>query len=184
MLRLEPLVVGSPAPPFNLAGVDGKTYSLDSFKDRRILVVVFTCNHCPYAQAYEDRIIEIQKDYSSKGVSLVGVNPNYDVDYPEDSFENMKLRAHKKGFNFHYLHDESQEVAKAYGAQRTPHVYVFDEKRILRYRGRVDDNWEHPEKVKTRHLREALDAILAGRQVGIQEAEAIGCSIKWKPGAF
>ncbi len=181
MQTLKPLAIGSPAPSFSLPGVDGKTYSLETFADKKTLVVIFTCNHCPYAQAYEDRIIAIQRDYAPKSVALVGINPNYDVDYPEDSFENMKKRAQKKGFNFPYLRDETQEVARAYGAQRTPHVYVFDEKRILRYRGRVDDNWEHPNQVKTKHLREALDTLRVGYTVKTPEAEAIGCSIKWKP---
>ncbi len=184
MQRLEPLAIGSHAPSFKLPGVDGKTISLENLKDKKTLVVVFSCNHCPYAQAYEDRIIEIQRDYASKDVALIAINPNYDVDYPEDSFENMKIRAQKKGFNFPYLRDESQEVARAYGAQRTPHVYLFNEKRILAYRGRIDDNWEHPEKVKVRYLQDALDAVLAGKPVQAPQAEAIGCSIKWKPGTF
>jgi peroxiredoxin len=181
MQTLKPLAIGSPAPPFSLPGVDGKTYTLETFADKKNLVVIFTCNHCPYAQAYEDRIIAIQRDYAPKSVALVGINPNYDVDYPEDSFENMKKRAQKRGFNFPYLRDETQEVAKDYGAQRTPHVYVFDEKRILRYRGRVDDNWEHPNQVKIRYLRDALDLLHVGYTVKTPEAEAIGCSIKWKP---
>ncbi len=173
--------LGSPAPPFSLPGTDGKTWSLDDFEDRKLLVVVFTCNHCPYAQAWEGRLLDIARDYGPQGVGLVAINPNDEKQYPQDSFAEMVKRARAKGYPFPYLRDESQAVARAYGAQVTPHVYVFDSELKLRYQGRVDDNHENPKKVKTRDLRGALDALLAGKPVAVAETPALGCSVKWKP---
>lgn len=171
--------LGDNAPDFNLPGVDGKNYSLASFKDKKILVVIFSCNHCPYVQAYEDRMVAIQKDYASKGVALVAINANDEVNYPEDSFENMKTRAKEKRFNFPYLSDKEQKVANAYGGECTPHVFVFDKERKLRYMGRIDDNWRDLKAVKSHDLRNALDDLLAGRDVKVPKTHAIGCSIKW-----
>ena len=174
------LKIADQAPSFRLPGVDGKDYSLGDFTDKKVVVVMFSCNHCPTVKAYEDRFIEFQKDYEEKGVVLIAINPNDDKKYPEDSFENMKVRAREKGFNFPYLRDESQSVAKAYGAERTPGVYVFDEKRLLRYHGRIDDNVYEPAQVRQRYLRDAVDAVLEGRKVSIEETEPVGCTIKWK----
>ncbi|MBI4346015.1 MAG: thioredoxin family protein [Elusimicrobia bacterium] len=168
------------AVDFKLPGVDGKTYSLDSFKDARAVVVVFSCNHCPYVQAYEGRLIELQRDYQAKGVRLVAINSNDAVNYPEDSFDEMKRRAERLGFNFPYLRDESQEAARAYGATHTPHLFVFGPDRRLAYTGKLDDNWQEPSNVGRRYLREALDDLLAGRPVREPETHAIGCTIKWK----
>ncbi|NIO38171.1 redoxin family protein, partial [Candidatus Bathyarchaeota archaeon] len=142
------LKIGDHLLDFRLPGVDGKDYSLEGFKDKRVVVVMFSCNHCPTVKAYEDRFIEFQKDYKEKGVVLIAINPNDEKKYPEDSFENMKIRAREKGFNFLYLRDESQRIAKAYGAERTPEVYVFDEEKLLRYHGRVDDNVYEPHQVR------------------------------------
>jgi peroxiredoxin len=172
--------IGNPAPPFSLPGVDGATRSLDSFADAEILVVMFTCNHCPYAQACEDRLIAIQEDYRARGVQLVAINPNDDEKYPDDSFERMKERAEKRGFNFPYLRDQSQEVARAYDAACTPDIFVFDRDRKLIYNGRIDDNWQQPERVTRRDLREVLDAALQGRAVDFEHVPSMGCSIKWK----
>ena len=172
--------IGNPAPPFSLPGVDGATRSLDSFADAEILVVMFTCNHCPYAQACEDRLIAIQEDYRARGVQLVAINPNDDEKYPDDSFERMKERAEKRGFNFPYLRDQSQEVARAYDAACTPDIFVFDRDRKLIYNGRIDDNWQQPERVTRRDLREVLDAALEGRAVDFEHVPSMGCSIKWK----
>jgi peroxiredoxin len=158
--------VGTPAPPFSLPGVDGHTRSLDSFSDAEVLVVVFTCNHCPYAIACEDRLIAIQRDYADKGVQLVGINPNDDENYPDDSFDKMVARAAEKGFNFPYLRDESQEVARAYDAACTPDIFVFDRDRKLVYNGRIDDNWQQPENVTRKDLRAVLDATLEGKEHG------------------
>lgn len=174
------LNIGDPAPPFNLPNIDGKKYSLDDFKDKKLLVIIFTCNHCPTAKAYEDRIIKIQNDYADKGVQIVAINPNDDKAYPEDSFEQMKIRAREKGFPFPYLRDEDQSVALAYMPLRTPDVYVFDESRRLRYRGAIDDNWKEPDKVTVNYLKEALDALLNGKDPNVKEVQAVGCTIKWK----
>jgi len=174
------LPIGSAAVDFQLKGVDGKSYSLKSFGDKKAVVVVFSCNHCPYAQAYEKRLVDIQHDYQSKGITLVAINSNDDVNYPEDSFENMIRRAKEKQFNFPYVRDETQDTAKAYGAICTPHTFVFGKNRTLQYKGRIDDNWKEPSAVKTRDLRNALDAILAGRSPEVSETRPFGCSIKWK----
>lgn len=174
------LKIGDRAPSFRLPGVDGKDYSLDDFGDKKVVVVMFSCNHCPTVKAYEDRFVLFQKDYKEKGVALVAINPNDKKKYPEDSFENMKIRAKEKSFNFPYLRDESQRVAKAYGAERTPEIYVFDEKRLLRYHGRIDDNVYEPHSVSQRYLRDAVDAVLERRKVPLEETEPVGCTIKWK----
>jgi peroxiredoxin len=172
--------IGTSAPAFSLPGVDGETRSLDSFSDAELLVVVFTCNHCPYAIACEDRLIAIQDDYRDQGVQLVAINPNDDEKYPDDSFDKMTERAAAKGFNFPYLRDESQEVARAYDAACTPDVFVFDRERKLLYNGRVDDNWKEPAQVTRRELRAVLDAALQGKTVDFEHVPSMGCSIKWK----
>ena len=173
------LALGSPAVDFHLRAVDGKSYSLRDFADRRALVMAFSCNHCPYVQAYEDRMVRMQRDYSVKGVTLVAINSNDDHDYPEDSFENMIRRAKDKGFNFPYLRDETQDIARKYGAICTPHVFAFDVHRTLQYKGRIDDN-RNAADVKTHDLTNALDAMLAGRKPSVQETRPFGCSVKWK----
>jgi peroxiredoxin len=165
---------------FALKGVDGRAYSLDSFADKKAVVVVFSCNHCPYVQAYENRMVQIQSDYHGKGATLVAINSNDETGYPEDSFLNMVSRAEEKGFNFPYLRDESQEIARLYGALCTPHCFAFDSNRILQYKGRIDDNWRNPNEVKTHDLRNALDAILTNRTPPVRETRPYGCSIKWK----
>jgi peroxiredoxin len=172
--------VGTRAPDFSLPGVDGKTYTLDTFRDAPLLVVIFTCNHCPYAQALEPRFIELQRDYAERGVKLVGINPNDAASYPDDDFAHMQARAKEHGWNFPYLRDESQSVARAYEAACTPDIFVFDGDRTLRYNGRCDDNWRDPGQVKQRDLRRALEALLAGKPIDFQVSPALGCSIKWK----
>lgn len=166
-------------PSFNLPATDGKSYTPSSFSSAKLLVVIFSCNHCPYVQAYEDRMIAIQRDCAPKGVQLVAINSNETVNHPEDDFPHMKERAKAKGFNFPYLRDETQEVARAYGAERTPHIFLFDQNRKLRYTGRIDDNWQNPKAVKSHDLRNALDALLAGKEPP-SNTPAIGCTIKWK----
>jgi peroxiredoxin len=172
--------LGDSAPEFSLKGVDGGTTSLSSLKDAKALVVIFSCNHCPYVMAYEDRVIALQKDYASKGVRFVAINSNDAVNYPDDSFENMVKRAREKGFNFPYLCDDSQKAAKAYGATHTPHLFVFDGGRKLAYTGKIDDNWQDAGAVKSRFLKDALDDILAGKNPRVPETHAIGCTIKWR----
>lgn len=172
--------IGDPAPAFTLPGTDGRTLSLDGLSGKPVLVVVFSCNHCPYVQAYEDRLVAIQRDYAGRGVQLIAINSNDDVHYPEDSFEQMAARAKAKGFNFPYLRDASQEVARAYGATHTPQLFVFDRGRALRYTGKIDDNWQNPQAVARRFLRDAIDALLSGRAPAEAQTHAIGCTIKWK----
>ncbi|MEW6543012.1 MAG: thioredoxin family protein [Nitrospirota bacterium] len=174
-----PLHIGDPAPDFSLSGVDGRTASLAGFADKPVLVVIFSCNHCPYVQAYEDRLVAIQRDYAARGVQLVAVNSNDDVGYPEDGFPEMIARAKAKGFNFPYLRDASQEVARAYGATHTPQLFVFDRRRRLAYTGKIDDNWQNPRAVTRHYLREALDALLEGAEPAEPTTYAIGCTIKW-----
>lgn len=171
--------IGEEAPRFELLGVDGKRYSLNTFQDKVVVVVMFTTNHCPYVQAYEDRLIAIQKDYASRGVALVAINSNEDKNYPEDSFENMIKRAKNRGFNFPYLRDATQSVATAYGAQYTPEIFVLNKERRLVYHGRIDDNWKDPAKGGGKDLREALDAMLEGKLPAKPETQAFGCTIKW-----
>jgi peroxiredoxin len=171
---------GDSAAAFSLKGTDGKTYTLDDFAGAKALVVIFSCNHCPYVKAYEDRMIAIQKDYMAKGVRFAAINSNDSVNYPDDGFEEMVKRAKEKGFNFPYLRDESQEAAKAYGATHTPHLFVFDRARALAYTGKIDDDWEHPAAVRENYLREALDDLVAGKPPRRAETHAIGCTIKWK----
>jgi peroxiredoxin len=172
--------IGDPAPAFSLPGIDGRTHSLDGLADKPVLVVVFSCNHCPYVQAYEDRLVAIQRDYGGRGVQLIAINSNDDVNYPEDSFEQMVARAKARGFNFLYLRDNSQATARAYGATHTPQLFVFDQDRKLRYTGKIDDNWQNPGAVTRHYLRDVIEALLAGRAPAEAQTHAIGCTIKWK----
>src|SRR5262249_53899424 len=157
---------------------DGKSYSLKDFDANSALVVFFSCNHCPYVQAYEDRLIALQKEFKSKGVQFVAINSNDATSYPDDSFENMVKRADERKFNFLYLRDEDQSVAKAFGATHTPHLFVFNSARTLAYTGRIDDNWQEPAKVQRRYLKDALDALSQGKNPPEAETFAIGCTIK------
>lgn len=175
--------LGSEAPSFSLPGVDGKIYSPASFKNAKVLVVTFMCNHCPYVIAIQERLNQLAKEYSPRGVSVVGINSNDSVNYPEDNFEAMKVRSKEQGYVFPYLHDESQAVAHAYGAVCTPDFFVYANeggKFLLRYAGRLDDNWKEPRAVTRRELAEALDAILAGKKSAEEQKPSMGCSIKWK----
>jgi peroxiredoxin len=183
------LAIGSPAPPFSLPGIDGKTHTLDEYSGARVLVIVFTCNHCPTAQLYETRIKKLADDYQGKGVALVAIEPNdpdavmlSELGYTDvsDSFDDMKIRAEYRHFNFPYLYDgETQSIARAYGPKATPHVFVFDQERKLRYEGRVDSS-QRESLVKTRDARNAIDALLAGKAVPVAHTGVFGCSTKWK----
>lgn len=170
--------IGEKAPDFNLRSVKEGRKSLKDF-DTQLLVVFFTCNHCPYAKAYEGRIKELVEEFEDE-VSFVGINSNDSDNYPEDSFENMKKRAKKEEFNFAYLRDETQEVAGAYGGECTPHFFLFDEGRNLVYQGAFDDNWKEPKQVTEEYLKNAILELLDGEDVSKPLTNAIGCSIKWK----
>jgi len=182
------LAIGTKAPDFSLPGVDAKTYSLKDFSKAKVLVIIFSCNHCPTAQAYEERIIAIDKDYRPKGVSVVMISPNSpealnlsELGYSDvgDSLEDMKIRAEDMGFEFPYLYDgDEQKAALAYGPVATPHCFVFDSERILRYAGRVDGS-EKPGTGKGEDLRDAIDAVLAGKEVSNPVTKVFGCSVKW-----
>jgi len=173
------LKTGDKAVSFALRGIDDKQHSLHDYSGKHI-VMIFSCNHCPYVRAWEDRMIKIQTDYAPKNVQLIAINSNDDIKYPDDNFSKMKERAREKRFNFPYLHDEDQKVASAYGAERTPEVFLFDTSLVLRYHGTIDDNYDDPNGVKENYLRDALDATIAGRKVPSAETEPIGCTIKWK----
>ncbi|HXB94267.1 MAG TPA: redoxin family protein [Puia sp.] len=183
------LAIGASAPDFSLPGVDGKTYTLSDFKGARVLAIVFTCNHCPTAQAYEDRIIRLASEYRDKGVAVVAIMPNDpssirldELGYTDmgDSFDEMKRRAAEKHFNFPYLYDgATEEVSKKYGPVATPHVFIFDRERKLRYCGRIDDVEKPTKTPNTFDARNAIDAMLAGREVPVKTTKVFGCSIKW-----
>ena len=179
------LTIGADAPDFKLPGVDGKTYSLSSFKNAKVLVIIFTCNHCPTAQAYEERLVKLTSDYKDKGVAVVAILPNDpkavnldELGYTDlsDSFEEMKIRSKEKHFNFPYLYDgETQSVSIAYGPVATPHVFIFNSERKLSYQGRIDDV-EKPTKIPNHFdTRNAIDELLADKPVTVQTTKVFGC---------
>lgn len=174
------LELGTTAPDFDLPGVDGKSYSLASFAGARALTVVFACNHCPHVIGTEDRMQQFYADFRDQGMAMVSINSNETDSHPTDSFEHMQQRAGEKGFEFPYVRDESQAVALAYGALRTPHFYLFDGDRKLRYTGRMDDNTLDAARATTRELRAAVEALLAGKEVPTPLTNPIGCNVKWK----
>jgi peroxiredoxin len=179
-MSTKTLKIGSKIPYFKLKGVDEKEYSLDSFNGKKMLAVIFSCNHCPYVQAYEERIKEIQREFEEKGLAVIAVNSNDDSQYPDDSFENMKKRASEKHFNFPYLRDEDQSLAKAFDASHTPEIFLFDQERKLVYHGKIDDNWKDEKAIKNRYLKEAIIELLEGEEISVPETFSIGCTIKWK----
>jgi thiol-disulfide isomerase/thioredoxin len=182
------LALGSHAPDFSLPGVDGKIHKLNDYSASKVLVIVFTCNHCPTAQLYENRIKKLADDYRNKDVSLVAIEPNNpnairldELGYTDvsDSLDEMKIRSAYRHFNFPYLYDgETQSVSRAYGPKATPHVFIFDQERKLRYEGRVD-NSQRESLVKTQDARNAIEALLAGKPVPVQHTGVFGCSTKW-----
>ncbi len=183
------LAIGSEAPDFSLPGIDGKTHRLSDYSKYPVLVIVFTCNHCPTAQLYENRIKKLADDYRDKNVALIAIQPNNpdairldELGYTDvsDSFDEMKIRAEYRHFNFPYLYDgETQVVSEAYGPKATPHVFIFDKDRKLRYEGRVD-NSQRESLVKTQEARNAIEALLAGKPLEVPHTGVFGCSTKWK----
>lgn len=173
------LALGSPAPDFALPGVDGETHSLEGYAYAKLLVLVQFCNHCPYVLSWEDRLAGIASDYAGRGVRIVAVSSNDADAYPEDSFERMQERAQKKRFPFAYVYDETQELARALDAERTPEVFVFDQERILAYHGAIDDSREQ-RSVRTQYLRDALGALLMGKNPPVPQSEPVGCSVKYR----
>lgn len=175
--------VGDKVNDFKLKNVDGKMVSLSDYKDAKGVIVIFTCNHCPYAQAYEQRIMDLDKMYSAKGYPVVAINPNDPVAYPADSFEEMIKRSKEKSYSFPYLIDETQDIAKTFGAAKTPHVYLLSKNKdvyTVEYIGAIDDNSESAADVKTKYVENAIAELSSGKKVSVNSTKAIGCSIKWK----
>ena len=175
--------VGDQATDFELKNVDGSTVSLADYDEAKGFIVVFTCNTCPYANKYEDRIIELHNKFAPQGFPVIAINPNDTDRQPGDSFEEMKERAEEKDYPFPYLKDESQQITKAYGASRTPHAYVLEkvkDKYMVKYIGAIDDNYQDPSDVNQKYIENAVNSILKGKPVENKHTKAIGCTIKWK----
>lgn len=171
--------IGEKATDFSLKGVDGQLHSLKEIENAKGYIVIFTCNHCPFSVAYEDRIIALQKKYAPKGYHVVAVNPNDPEMSPEDSYDKMVIRAKEKEFNFPYLFDEGQKIFPKYGATKTPHVFLLDAKRKVRYIGAIDDSTEE-KYVENSFLAEAINALIANKEPNPNKTKAIGCSVKVK----
>jgi peroxiredoxin len=173
--------IGDAATDFLLKNIDGDRISLKDYKDAKGFVIIFTCNHCPYSVAYEDRIIALDKKYKNLGYPVIAINPNNPKEYPTDSFEFMKVRAREKGFSFPYLLDEGQKIYPQYGATKTPHVFLLQkegEENIVKYIGAIDDNYQDATAVKNNYLENALQSLLSGKAIHVTESVAIGCRIK------
>jgi len=173
--------VGDVATDFELKNIDDAMVSLANYKDAKGFIVIFTCNHCPYSVAYEDRIIELDKMFRSKGYPVVAINPNNPKAYPDDSFDNMKVRAKDKGFTFPYLFDDGQKIYPQYGATKTPHVYILEKTgkgNIVRYIGAIDNNYKDASAADKKYVEDAVNALLSGNKVPVEVTKAIGCSIK------
>jgi peroxiredoxin len=175
--------IGDIATDFNLKNVDNKMISMANYKEAKGFFVIFHCNQCPYSKAYENRIIALNAKYASKGLPVITINPNDPAINPEDSFEKMKIRAKQEKYTFPYLVDDTQEIAKAYGAKATPHVYLLkktDEGLVVSYTGAIDNDTENVNDAKIKYAENAADALLAGKEIELAQTKAIGCSIKWK----
>ena len=181
--RPEGVKVGEKATDFKLKNIDGKMVALNDFKSSKGVILVFTCNHCPFAKKYESRIVALDKKYKSLGYPVVAINPNDPAIEPEDSYDNMQKRAKEKGFSFPYLVDESQAITRAYGATKTPHVFILQNTKdgsVVKYIGAIDDNSDDESAVKEKYVQSAVDALLSGKEVSTTSTKAVGCGIKWK----
>lgn len=174
------LNVGDKAPDFNLKNVDGKMVSPAEYKDAKGYIVIFTCNTCPYAVAYEDRIIELHKKFAAKGYPVIAINPNDSGVQPGDSFEKMQERAKQKGFSFAYVLDETQKITKAYGASRTPQVFLLDKEMTVKYIGAIDNNHKDAKAANEKYVEDAVKALMEGKEIKTDFTKAIGCTIKWR----
>ncbi len=180
--------IGSKAIDFSLKNANkaegqAEVTSLKDFEEAKGFIIIFTCNHCPYSVAYEDRIIDLDKKYAPLGYPVIAINPNDPIQYPTDDFDAMTVRAKEKGFTFPYIFDETQEIAKAYGATRTPHVFILEKNEagnIVQFIGAIDNSTYEPEDADEKHVEEAVDALLKGDDVKVKKVKAIGCSIKWR----
>lgn len=173
MIEPKELKVGDKAENFSLANIDGKLISLDSYDNAKGYVVIFTCNNCPYAKAYQKRIAELHNEYAPKGIPVIAINPN-------DSKEKIKQRSKEKNYPFAYLHDETQEVTRAYGASKTPHVFILNKEKTVMYIGAIDNNYKDAAAADKRYVVDALDAMLANKKIEVTNTRALGCSIKWR----
>jgi peroxiredoxin len=182
-IQAQGYTIGNKAISFNLKNIDDNMVSPEQFKDAKGFVVIFTCNHCPFAKAYEDRIIALDKEYKTQGYPVIAINSNDVSIVPEDSFDNMKIRAKEKGFTFPYVFDADQSVANAYGAERTPHVYLLKKingELIVKYIGAIDNNYQDASAVTEKYLENAIEELLANKEPTVNFTKAIGCSIKRK----
>ncbi|HEY5089241.1 MAG TPA: thioredoxin family protein [Polyangia bacterium] len=179
-VETPPPEIGAPCPDFRLPAVDGKHYARDDFSGAPVLVVMFICNHCPYVQAVEDRIIHLHRTFDPQGVRFVGICSNDAETYPDDAFDKLRDRWRAKGYGFPYLHDESQAVARAFDAVCTPDIFVYGSDRKLAYRGRIDDAWKDETKVTHHELADAVEALVAGKTPTKVQRPSMGCSIKWR----
>lgn len=173
--------LGDTVEDFSLKNVNGKKVAMSDYKDAKGFIVIFTCNHCPYAVAYEDRIIALDKKFSKLGYPVIAINPNNPDKQKEDSYDLMKVRAKEKGFTFPYLFDDGQKIFPKFGATKTPHVYVLqktEKGNVVQYIGAIDDNYEDEKAVKQTYVQDAVDALLKGKEVPVRQTKAIGCSIK------
>lgn len=183
LLLAEGYKVGDKATDFTLKNVDGSMVSASDYENAKCFIIIFTCNHCPYSKMYEDRIIELDKKFKDQGYPVIAINSNDAVKQPQDSYENMQARAKDKGFTFPYLYDETQEYAHAYGATRTPHVFVLekeDSDLIVKYIGAIDNSARIAENASEKYVEDAVEALLAGKDPEVTNVKAIGCTIKWK----
>lgn len=180
LLESKSLPLGTDIIDFSLPDTDGKLHSPADYSDAKALVIIFMCNHCPYVKAVQERLIALQASFNNQDVQFIGINANDWNEYPADSPESMKQTIQDWGINFPYLYDESQETAKAYQAQCTPDIYVFDQARKLAYHGRIDDNWQNPEEVTKEELKQALEDTVVGKKPADDQNPTIGCSIKWR----
>jgi peroxiredoxin len=175
--------IGDEAKDFKLRNIDNNLVSLKDSKEAKGFIVVFTCNHCPFAQAYEQRIIDLDKKFRPLGFPVVAINSNDPKIVPDDSYDNMVKTAKDKSYPFPYLFDESQEIAKAFGATKTPHVYILNKnksKLVVSYIGAIDNNTDDPDKADKKYVEDAVNELLAGKTVTVTETKAIGCGIKWR----
>lgn len=182
LMHTPDAAIGSSCPDFSLLGVDGKTHRRDDFSGAQAFLVMFICNHCPYVIAVEDRLVALGRHFSGKSVKIVAICSNDSEKYPADSFAKMKERAQEKAYPFPYLHDETQDVAREFGAVCTPDFFLYDSSMKLAYRGRLDDSWKEPSAVKSQELKAAIEALLSGARPSETQKSSMGCSIKWKPG--
>ena len=189
-VETPPPELGAKCPDFRLPAVDGKTYARDDFSGKPVLVVMFICNHCPYVKAVEDRLIRLARELEPRGAQFLAICSNDADSYPDDAFDRLAARWRERGYGFPYLHDEEQDVARAFGAVCTPDIFVYDhgdggqgKDRRLAYRGRVDDSWKDESRVTKRELAEAVEALVAGQRPSREQRPSMGCSIKWRQAA-